>query len=102
MKSKIEIVKSTSELLKVLDGADFTGFQQDIFCKSTNYIALGCDLADVARLQFLLQDSLGFSGCKVLCTAEVSITYMNIEAAEDLIRWAAQHDDSMAISCVHY
>ena len=94
MKSKIEIVKSTSELLKVLDRPDFTGFQRDVFCKSTNYIALGCDLADIARLQFLLQDSLAFSECMVLCTAEVSITYMNVEAAENLIRWAAQHGDS--------
>ena len=55
---------------------------------------MGCDLADTGKLDKLLGTLVDFSTCLVLCTAEVSITYMDIHAADSLIAWAARQNDS--------
>ena len=62
--------------------------------KGSHYSALGCDLTDTARLERLLKDHIDISKCMILCTAEVSMTYMETEAADALLEWAAQYDDS--------
>ncbi|KAL9008231.1 MAG: hypothetical protein Q9180_009521, partial [Flavoplaca navasiana] len=56
-------------------------------------MGVGCDLRDIARLDKTLEEELQIRGCLVLCSAEVSITYMDVNAADALITWAAQYDD---------
>jgi len=63
--------------------------------RSKRYSALGCDLLDLTRLENLLAREFDTSSSLVLCTAEVSVTYMNVEAADALIQWAAHFNDSM-------
>lgn len=36
------------------------------------------------------------SDYSILCTAEVAVTYMDVEAADSLIAWASQYDDGMS------
>ena len=66
-----------------------------VFLRSEKYVALGCDLVDTSTLDKLLTSEVEAPGSLILCIAEVSITYMDVEAADALIRWAAQFDDSM-------
>ena len=65
-----------------------------IVMRSDHYVGVGCDLRDIPRLTKALEEELQIRSCLVLCTAEVSITYMEVKAADALITWAAQYDNS--------
>ena len=65
-----------------------------LIMRSECYLAIGCDLADISRLEMLLASEVQLSNCLVLCIAEVSITYMDTKAADSIIQWAGSHDDS--------
>ena len=69
----------------------------DLLLRSDQYIQLGCDLRDLARLIRALNQVVDMENCSVLFTAEVSITYMNVEAADTLIEWAATLVDGMLV-----
>ena len=58
-------------------------------------MALGCDLADVNRLSKALENEFDLERCLILCIAEVSVTYMEVAAADSLIRWTSCYNDSM-------
>lgn len=66
-----------------------------IVIRSERYMGVGCDLQDIARLSKILEGELQLGSCLVLCTAEVSITYMHVDTADALIRWAAKYDDGI-------
>ena len=72
-----------------------TGHESPIMIRSNRYMGLGCDLRDIARLDKILEEELQIRRCLVLCSAEVSIAYMDVDAADALITWAAQYDDGM-------
>ncbi|KAL8778910.1 MAG: hypothetical protein Q9213_007183 [Squamulea squamosa] len=74
------------------DGKD-AGSSSPIMMRSDQYVAVGCDLRDIARLSKVFDGELQIGSCLVLCTAEVSITYMDVDAADALIKWAAQYDN---------
>ena len=61
--------------------------------RSDEYLQIGCDLRDLQLLDQILTSAVDIENCKVLLTAEVSITYMNVEAADALIEWAARLPD---------
>ncbi|KAL8930970.1 MAG: hypothetical protein Q9208_000071 [Pyrenodesmia sp. 3 TL-2023] len=60
---------------------------------SNRYVAVGCDLRNTAKLRSILDDILDLANCLVLCIAEVSLTYMDVDAADSLIWWAAQYEE---------
>ncbi|CAL8578501.1 tRNA methyltransferase ppm2, variant 3 [Xanthoria parietina] len=64
-----------------------------ILIRSNRYVGVGCDLRDIARLSKALEEELQIGNCLVLCSAEVSITYMDVDAADALITWAVQYDN---------
>ncbi|KAL8693601.1 MAG: hypothetical protein Q9218_001601 [Villophora microphyllina] len=63
--------------------------------RSKGYMAVGCDLRDTEQLSRIVDRELGLGsgGCLVLCVAEVSITYMDVLAADALIKWATHYED---------
>ena len=65
------------------------------YLRSPHYLALGCDLADMSKLDQCVAGEIDLASSLVLCVAEVSITYMKTEAADALISWAGQQRDSM-------
>ena len=91
---KVDIIKSTPQLCDFLTDIEKDADSNDIYLKSDQYHALGCDLNNVAKLDSLLARTIDISQCMAICTAEVSITYMDTKAANALIGWAAQYDDS--------
>lgn len=63
---------------------------------SDRYVAVGCDLRNTAKLRGILDDIVDLASCLVLCIAEVSLTYMDVGAADSLIRWAARYKEGEA------
>ena len=91
---KCNVVGSTSQLRELLGHFDRSAEATGVFLRSGNYSALGCDLVDLARLKKLLSGEIDTSNSLILCTAEVSITYMNDKAADALIQLMSQFEDS--------
>lgn len=94
MRKKTDMIVSTPQLRELLGHCQAPTDQDDVHLASAHYYALGCDLADTRRLDELLSNIIDVSSCLILCTAEVSVTYMNVTAADALIRWAGQYKNS--------
>ncbi|KAL8946463.1 MAG: hypothetical protein Q9222_007143 [Ikaeria aurantiellina] len=60
---------------------------------SNLYLGIGCDMRNTSALSEALESRLQLNDCHVLCIAEVSIAYMNPDAADSLIEWSARFDD---------
>jgi len=88
---KTEAIRSNPQLRDLL--TRIIHGDTGIRLQSEQYYAVGCDLADIAGLDELLKNEIDLSQCLVLCIAEVSITYMSIEAANNIICWAALQND---------
>lgn len=95
MKRKCDVISNTAQLRDLLGPYDRSLHSSGLILRSENYLAVGCDLADIVTLDTLVANEFQMSKCFVLCVAEVSITYMDTKAADALIRWAGLHDDSM-------
>ena len=94
IKKKCEVITTTSQLQDLLQPLDVSTNASSVFLRSGHYMALGCDLSDIKTLDSTLSSEFNITSCLILCTAEVSVTYMNVEAADALIAWASQYDDS--------
>lgn len=69
-----------------------------IYLRSDKYLAVGCDLRDLDKLEQLLKTEFDVSSSSILFVAEVSVTYMPLRDADALIKWASKFDDGMSIS----
>ena len=94
IKKKCDVITTTPQLQDLLQPREVSN-GGPIFLRSERYTALGCDLTNTKHLETILANEFEISKCLLLCTAELSVTYMNVEAADLLIEWAAQYDDSM-------
>ena len=65
-------------------------------------MALGCDLANVNKLSEALENEIDLESCLILFIAEVSVTYMEVAAADSLIRWTSCYNDSMFTRAVAF
>lgn len=89
MTKKREIIEQTDSLCQLLTNLRVSTTGETITIRSDEYVAVGCDLRDAEKLQRALAEEFDLENCLVLCIAEVSITYMDVQAADALIRWAA-------------
>lgn len=90
---KSDIIVNTPQLRDLLGPHERFSGTTGVFLHSECYLALGCDLGDTARLDEILTGLFDVSKSFILCTAEVSITYMDMKAADALIQWGARYDD---------
>lgn len=95
MSKKCDVISATPQLFSVIQPFEISSPSGAIYLRSPHYIALGCDLADVQALSSNIAYAIDQGSCMVLCVGEVSITYMNTPAADDLIHWAAQIEEGM-------
>ncbi len=93
MVKKCEIIDLTNLFRKMLTSFKISSPGDTITLRSDQYLAVGCDLRDTEKLKRALAEELDLENCLILCTAEVSITYMDVEAADALIGWAAKLRD---------
>ncbi|KAJ4352640.1 tRNA methyltransferase ppm2 [Ascochyta clinopodiicola] len=62
--------------------------------RSSQYMAVGCDLRDLQLLERTLRAELDIPNSSILFVAEVSVTYMPLADANKLIHWANSFDNS--------
>ncbi|KAI9836419.1 MAG: hypothetical protein M1819_001450 [Sarea resinae] len=94
MWKKTETISSTEQLREWLTNVEIGAPDQTIMLRSSQYLAVGCDLRNMEKLTAALEKELGNTDCRTLFIAEVSITYMDVEAADSVISWAARFNDS--------
>lgn len=85
---KREVVQKTSELNSILGDMVIDENEEVVLLSSDRYIQIGCDLRDIAKLNEALSQILDLKSCKLLFTAEVSITYMAVDGSDSLLHWA--------------
>jgi tRNA wybutosine-synthesizing protein 4 len=88
---KRQTVVGTPELVGMFTGIkDAAGLASPVVFASDQYVQIGCDLRELERLRQGLVAAVGdFDECEFIFVAEVSITYMEREGADEVIRWAS-------------
>lgn len=94
MEKKRDVVKSTPELKCMLSNVRFPESGR-VLLQSDQYLQVGCDLRELSELSAVLTSAVDIEKCLILCTAEVSITYMKVEAADALVKWTSELLDGM-------
>lgn len=87
MISKREIILNTPKMRDMLSINSDPPSEKGVILESEEYVALGCDLRNLRRLERLLGSVVDIEQCLVLCLAEVSVTYMATKDADALIEW---------------
>lgn len=95
MARKKEMIMQNQELERLVSPLHTDTPRPGVLLCSDSYMAVGCDLRDTTTLSSILDSKLKLSNCLVLCVAEVSLTYMDVRAADALIKWAARLNDGM-------
>lgn len=91
MRKKRDTVLATPQL-RVLLGANPFVEQvevEGVLLKDESYCQVACDLKDLGKLKQFLCSVTSLSDTDILFVAEESITYLNIQSADNLIEWAA-------------
>ncbi|KAI1815034.1 leucine carboxyl methyltransferase [Poronia punctata] len=87
MSKKRTIVLDTPELRSVFEPLD-TAAGEHVLLDSELYCQIGCDLRNTVDLEKSLSIVLDGSDCIFMFVAEVSITYMETQGADGVIKWA--------------
>lgn len=86
---KCTTIGDTPELKGLLNKAAEIHDDGKVLLKSENYVAIGCDLTDIADLTHKIESTVGYDDCIYFVIAEVSTTYMSPETADAIVSWAA-------------
>ncbi|KAH6847965.1 hypothetical protein B0I37DRAFT_431903 [Chaetomium sp. MPI-CAGE-AT-0009] len=88
---KRQTVLGTPELVGMFTGVkEAGGLAAPVVFESEQYVQIGCDLRELGTLRQGLAAAVGdFGECEFIFVAEVSITYMEREGADEVIRWAS-------------
>ena len=88
LRDKVAIIKSTEQLRLLLDDVKESPPSDDFLLRSKNYAALACDLKDIERLDGIIRGAFN-SNAAFLVICEVSITYMDPQDANAILKWAS-------------
>jgi hypothetical protein len=92
---KRQTVEATAELKGAFTGVKpVTDLKAPIVFESDQYVQIGCDLRQLETLRKALESVTDVENCSFLFVAEVSITYMETEGADGVIKWASSFGDS--------
>ena len=73
----------------ILWNSSGTSVDESVLISMPHYVAVGCDLTDTRKLNAILRDRLRMTDVPMLFVAEVSMTYMGVKAADEVLRWAS-------------
>lgn len=91
MVHKKNAIRQTQEITRVLGNIEFGSDEDVIQISTSRYRAVGCDLKNLKKLDEVLQNNILPSvDCSVLLLAEVSLTYMDVQSANEIIKWASK------------
>lgn len=88
IEKKCRVVKETPELSHPLTELK-TDVGNNVQLKSDQYVQIGCDLRRIPDIEQALSTVVDASQCEFMFVAEVSITYMETEGADSVIKWAS-------------
>jgi tRNA wybutosine-synthesizing protein 4 len=63
---------------------------ESVVMRSEHYLGIGCDLKNIQKLEDILSREFDLSQFSIFCTAEVSLTYMDVKSADALIHWVSK------------
>ncbi|CRG83955.1 Leucine carboxyl methyltransferase 2 [Talaromyces islandicus] len=84
---KTTVIQQTDSLQKILGETKTYPEPNAVLLRAPQYVAVGCDLKNLKKLESSLEELVGPAPASVLCIAEVSLTYMDIESADALLSW---------------
>ena len=87
MQNKCGIIANTQQLHGLLENFYRTKNEEGVLGAGNPYLAVGCDLRDIAYLKDTLQDAVEIEDDQVaiLFVAEVSIAYMDAEVRDSIV-----------------
>ncbi|KAI0181862.1 LCM-domain-containing protein [Hypoxylon sp. FL1284] len=88
IEKKCRVVKETPKLSSPLTGLR-TDVGNNVQLYSDQYVQIGCDLRRISDIEQALSSFIDVSECEFIFVAEVSITYMETEGADSVIKWAS-------------
>ncbi|OKL56224.1 tRNA wybutosine-synthesizing protein 4 [Talaromyces atroroseus] len=89
---KTSVIQQTDNLRSILGEIKTFPEPSPVLLQAPHYVAVGCDLKNLKKLEDALKEVLGSSPASVLCIAEVSLTYMDVQSADALISWIPKLD----------
>jgi tRNA wybutosine-synthesizing protein 4 len=84
---KTTVIQQTESLQDILGEIKTCPESNAVLLRASQYVAVGCDLKNLKKLESSLDEVIGSAPASVLCIAEVSLTYMDIESADALLSW---------------
>ncbi|KAI2467638.1 LCM-domain-containing protein [Annulohypoxylon bovei var. microspora] len=88
IEKKCRVVQETPELNSLLTGLK-TNVGNHVQLQSDQYVEIGCDLRRISDIEQALSTVVYIADCEFMFVAEVSITYMETEGADSVIKWAS-------------
>jgi tRNA wybutosine-synthesizing protein 4 len=95
IQKKVEIIRKNSIFSDLLDVREATknNTTSSILLNDGQYCAVACDLGDTKTLDQVFRTELQLQNHSVLFIGEVSIVYMEVKQADQLIKWTSSFDD---------
>ncbi|KAE8149305.1 tRNA wybutosine-synthesizing protein 4 [Aspergillus avenaceus] len=90
MLNKKLAIQKTDEITQLLEDVEFLPDDSAVQIRSKHYLAIGCDLKNLTKLDTALKTEVLPAECSVLFLAEVSLTYMDVKSANEVVNWASQ------------
>ncbi|TQS38467.1 hypothetical protein Golomagni_01027 [Golovinomyces magnicellulatus] len=85
---KRKIIQEAPDLNSMLKNIEVA--EGHVLLRSDQYLLVGCDLRNLYQLSEILSDIVNAQDALILFIAEVSITYMDVKAADNIIEWASK------------
>jgi len=93
MRRKTDIVRENEVLANQVTNVEHSDAERGVMLRAVEYIAVGCDLKNLADLDGILRHELKLQDCEILFMAEVSIAYMPVMEADAVVKWASTFED---------
>jgi tRNA wybutosine-synthesizing protein 4 len=103
IRKKVDIIRKNNIFFDLLDGDGLNSLpdpSSSIYMNDDKYCAIGCDLGDTETLDSILKTELQFHNHSILFIGEVSIVYMEVEKADELIKWTSTFEDGVYLTLV--
>jgi tRNA wybutosine-synthesizing protein 4 len=98
MRKKVEMLWRNNVFSSVLTARQSSQNEMStsgVMLNDERYCAVGCDLGDSKALDQIFREELQIDTHSILFIGEVSIVYMEVQKADDLIAWASKFADGM-------
>ncbi|KAL5362382.1 hypothetical protein BJX96DRAFT_177105 [Aspergillus floccosus] len=93
MVNKKTAIRSSDDIIRHLEDVEFFPDADPIQIRSKRYLAVGCDLKNLEKLDKVLRTEVLPERCSVMFLAEVSLTYMDVKSANAVVNWASKLSD---------